>query len=102
MGRVLVGGHRLPKILAGRFYHPLSSEETCNYYNSDFSTFAPEYKQFLSDFFLAQIDSFEGGAGWTMWTMKTEEHCAPEWDFIFLLEEGILPQDLCNRPTFCS
>ena len=42
---------------------PQSSEETCNYYNSDFSTFTPEYKQFLADFFLAQIDSFEAGAG---------------------------------------
>lgn len=81
---------------------PQSSEEACNYYNSDFSTFAAEYKQFLTNFFLAQLDSFEAGAGWTMWTMKTEEHCAPEWDFLFLLEQGILPQDLCNRPTFCS
>jgi len=93
------------KYLQGGFITPYvppqSSEETCNYYNSNFSTFAPEYKQFLADFFLAQIDSFEAGGGWTMWTMKTEEHCAPEWDFIFLLEQAILPQDLCNRPTYC-
>jgi len=94
------------KYLQGGFVTPYvppqSSEETCNYYNSDFSTFAAEYKQFLTNFFLAQLDSFEAGAGWTMWTMKTEENCAPEWDFLFLLEQGILPQDLCNRPTFCS
>ena len=28
--------------------------------------------------------------------------CAPEWDFLFLLEQGILPQDLCARETYCN
>jgi len=86
-------------------YDPSSSEATCRYYNSDFSTFPPEYKEFLSSYFLAQIDSFEAGTngvGWFMWTMKTEDHCAPEWDFIFLLDNGIIPEDLCTRPTYCN
>jgi len=85
-------------------YDPQSSDKTCEYYNSDFSTFAPEYKQFLKDYFLAQIDSFESGPngiGWTMWTMKTEDSCAPEWDFLFLLEHGILPSNLCDRDSYC-
>ena len=38
------------------------SEGVCNYYNHDFSTFAPEYKEFLKNFFLAQIDGFEYAA----------------------------------------
>jgi hypothetical protein len=28
--------------------------------------------------------------------------CAPEWDFLFLLEQGILPQDLCARESYCT
>jgi len=73
----------------------------CEYYNSDFSTYAPDYKDFLKKFFLAQIDSFEAGAGWFFWTGKTEENCAPEWDYLFLLENGIVPEDLCSRDTYC-
>ena len=33
-----------------------------------------------------------------MWTGKTENNSGPEWDFIFLTENGIIPEDLCNRP----
>ena len=32
-----------------------------SYYNSDFSTYSEQYKDFLKQFFLAQIDSFETG-----------------------------------------
>ena len=28
--------------------------------------------------------------------------CAPEWDFLFLLEQGLLPQDLCARESYCT
>ena len=42
------------------------------------------------------------GAGWMMWTMKTEDQCAPEWDFIMLLEKGVIPANLCERETYCS
>jgi len=87
-------------------YDPVqSSDETCSYYNSDFSTYPQDYKDFLSNFFLAQIDSYEAGEngiGWMMWTAKTENNCAPEWDFIFLWENGILPADLCNREHYCQ
>jgi hypothetical protein len=44
-----------------------SAESACKYYNSDFTTYSQEYKDFLKNFFLAQIDSFEygkTGAGW--------------------------------------
>ena len=42
------------------------------------------------------------GIGWFFWTAKTEENCAPEWDFLFLLEQGIAPADLCQRDRYCS
>jgi len=75
------------------------------YYNSDFSTFAPEYKDFLKNYFLSQIDGYEygfTGAGWFFWTAKTENNCAPEWDYLFLLANGIVPQDLCTRNKYCQ
>jgi len=97
------------KYLDGGFHTPYEppsvSEQACAYYNSDWVTYSDAYKEFLGQYFLAQIDAFEYGAngvGWFMWTMKTENNCAPEWDFIFLLEHGIIPADLCNREKFCS
>ena len=54
---------------------------------------------------MAQIDGYEkgdNGRGWFMWTGKTESNSGPEWDFIFLTENGIIPEDLCNRPTYCN
>ena len=74
-------------------------------YNSDFSTYQEPYKEFLRNFMLAQMDSYErgeNGAGWFFWTAKTEDNCAPEWDFLFLVENGIAPQNLCERHTFCQ
>ena len=82
-----------------------ASPETCAYYNSDFGTFAEDYKEFLKNFFLAQIDGFEKGdrgVGWYFWTAKTENNCAPEWDFLFLVQNGIIPQDLCSRQSYCK
>ena len=43
------------------------------YYNGDFPNYAPDHVDFLKNFFLAQIDSYEtgpSGIGWFMWTMK--------------------------------
>ena len=42
------------------------------------------------------------GIGWFFWTAKTEENCAPEWDFLFLLEQGIAPANLCERQRYCN
>ena len=36
------------------------------------------------------------------WTAKTENNCAPEWDYLYLLQNGIVPQNLCQRDTFCQ
>ena len=76
-------------------------------YNGDFPNYPEDQVQFLRDFFLAQIDSYESGPsaiGWFMWTMKVEgEHEAgPEWDFLYLWRNGVIPSDLCSRDHFCS
>merc|ERR1711915_154368 len=96
--KYLTGGYRTP-------YDPQASDTACQYYNSNWSTYSDQYKKFLQQYFLAQIDSYEygeNGAGWFMWTMKTENNCAPEWDFLFLLENQVIPSNLCERETFCS
>ena len=75
-------------------------------YNGDFPNYAPDHIDFLKNFFLAQIDSYEtgpSGVGWFMWTMKVEgEHEAgPEWDFLYLWRNGVIPYDLCSRKSYC-
>ncbi len=81
---------------------PYASEETCAIYNSDWSSYTDEYKEFLRQFMLAQMDSAElGGNGFFFWTAKTENNCAPEWDYLFLLDNGIVPANLCERETYC-
>jgi len=97
--KYLDGGYAEP------YVPPNSSEETCAYYNDNWATYPDEYKDFLKSYFLAQIDGYEkgdNGKGWFMWTGKTENNSGPEWDFIFLTENGIIPEDLCNRPTYCN
>jgi len=97
--KYLVDGYHVP-------YHPphCEFEDICSFYNAGFDYFPAEHKDFLKSYFLAQTDCFEygaNGAGWFFWTMKTEDQCAPEWDFIFLLEKGIIPNDLCNKGHHC-
>lgn len=97
--KYLDGGYAEP------YVPPNASPETCAYYNDDWSTYQDDYKEFLKSYFLAQIDGYEkkpNGHGWYFWTGKTENNCGPEWDFIFLIQQGVIPQDLCNRPTYCN
>jgi len=96
--KYLDGGYAEPYI------PPFASEESCAYYNDNWATYPDEYKEFLKSYFLAQIDGYEkgeNGHGWYFWTAKTENNCGPEWDFIFLIENGIIPENLCNRETYC-
>ena len=96
--KYIQGGYNDPYIA------PYASEDTCKYYNSDFSNFTSEYKNFLQNYFLSQIEPYQnyGGIGWFFWTAKTLDNCAPEWDFIFLIENGIIPFDLCVKTNFCG
>jgi len=98
--KYLNGGYMTP-------YNPGTADDTCRYYNGDFPNYDPTHVDFLKNFFLAQIDSYEtgpSGVGWFMWTMKVEgEHEAgPEWDFLYLWRNGVIPADLCTRPSYCS
>ena len=98
--KYLQGGYVTP-------YDPFNPPEICNTYNGDFPNYGPAHVDFLKSFFLAQIDSYESGpsgVGWFMWTMKVEgEHEAgPEWDFLYLWRNGVIPSDLCSRDHYCT
>jgi len=98
--KYLQGGYVTP-------YVPGTNEETCRYYNGDFPNYADDHVDFLQKFFRAQIDAYEtgpSGVGWFMWTMKVEgEHEAgPEWDFLYLWRNGVIPQNLCDRTRYCD
>ena len=96
--KYIQGGYNDPYIPA------YASEETCKYYDSNFFNYTDEYKEFLQKYFLSQIEPYQnyGGIGWFFWTGKTLNNCAPEWDFLFLVENSILPLDLCAKTNFCA
>ena len=48
------------------------------------------------------MDAYEQGDGYFFWTAKTEDNCAPEWDYLFLLQNGIAPPNLCERDVYCT
>ena len=52
---------KIYNIICGLWEMPSTSVSYFSYYNSDFSTYSQQYKDFLKQFFLAQIDSFESG-----------------------------------------
>lgn len=99
--KYIQGGYNDPYIPA------YASEETCKYYNSNFSTYTDDYKNFLQLYFLSQIEPYQNyehskeAKGWFFWTGKTLDNCAPEWDFLFLIENNIISSDLCSRTNFC-
>jgi hypothetical protein len=45
------------------------------YYNNDWNTYPEEYRQFLGQFFLAQIDGFE--AGTMLFSITFGDNCSP-------------------------
>ena len=74
----------------------------CQFYNSEFTSFSEDYKNFLRNYMRFQMEAYETGLGWFFWTAKTENHSAPEWDYLFLLKSGIAPQNLIETPKFCT
>jgi len=76
---------------------------SCASKTGDGSAFSSSYKQFLRQMYEAQTSAFEsGGAGWIMWTWKTEQ--AADWSYQAGLNGGWIPQDPTNRqyPNICS
>ncbi|KAG0292942.1 hypothetical protein BGZ96_003471 [Linnemannia gamsii] len=76
-----------------------SPDSTCDGKN-DALTYTDEYKTFLKQFFLAQIEAYEQGAGWFYWNFKTETN--PLWSYFDGVEGGWLPEDANRGPGYCA
>jgi glucan 1,3-beta-glucosidase len=62
------------------------------------STFSQDYKNFLRQYWEAQVITYEKAGGWIQWTWKAE--IADEWTYQAGLKNGWIPQnpnDLQNR-----
>ncbi|OAK96905.1 glycoside hydrolase [Phaeosphaeriaceae sp. SRC1lsM3a] len=71
----------------------------CDKANEDPSKYSAEYKKWLYQFAIAQMDAFEAGWGWFYWTWETEK--ATQWSYRRGLEAGILPKDAGGRDWTC-
>ncbi|CAO2647493.1 Nn.00g084150.m01.CDS01 [Neocucurbitaria sp. VM-36] len=78
---------------------PESSKCSCDPANADPSSYSADYKKWLYQFAIAQMDSFEAGWGWFYWTWETEK--ATQWSYRRGLAAGILPQKAYDRDWKC-
>ncbi|OAL44660.1 glycoside hydrolase [Pyrenochaeta sp. DS3sAY3a] len=78
---------------------PATGKCSCDPTNADPASYAPEYKKWLYQFAIAQMDSFEAGWGWFYWTWETEK--ATQWSYRRGLAAGILPKKAYERDWTC-
>ncbi|KAF2825513.1 glycoside hydrolase [Ophiobolus disseminans] len=79
---------------------PLKSNQcSCSKANGDPSGYSEQYKKWLYQFAIAQMDSFEAGWGWFYWTWETER--ATQWSYRRGIEAGILPKKAYDRDWKC-
>lgn len=77
---------------------------SCSGLSGAASSFSSSYKQFLRQYYEAQISSYESaGQGWIFWTWKTQAGTGEEWSYFVLLQEGVFPWDPTDReyPNIC-
>ncbi|KAF2151896.1 glycoside hydrolase family 5 protein [Myriangium duriaei CBS 260.36] len=72
----------------------------CDGANASPSAYSAAYKQWLLQFAVAQMESFEYGWGWFYWTWKTES--AAQWSYKDGLAAGILPGKVWERDFKCA
>jgi len=79
---------------------PLKSAAcSCAKANADPADYSADYKKFLLQFGVAQMDAFEAGWGWFYWTWETEK--ATQWSYRRGREAGILPDKAYQRDWKC-
>jgi glucan 1,3-beta-glucosidase len=72
---------------------------SCTKANEEPGNYSDEYKKWLYEFAIAQMDSFEAGWGWFYWTWETER--ASQWSYRRGIEAGILPKTAYDRDWTC-
>ncbi|KAJ4377549.1 hypothetical protein N0V83_000374 [Neocucurbitaria cava] len=78
---------------------PEEGKCSCDPANADPSSYASDYKKWLYQFAIAQMDAFEAGWGWFYWTWETEK--ATQWSYRKGLAAGILPAKAYDRDWKC-
>ncbi|CAD6577712.1 MAG: hypothetical protein CYPHOPRED_000306 [Cyphobasidiales sp. Tagirdzhanova-0007] len=68
---------------------------SCKGLTGNGSFFSTEYKSFMRQYWEAQVDSWEAGSGWIMWTWKTET--ADELSYSKGVQYGWIPKDPTER-----
>lgn len=94
-GRFL--GHRYDGTFPGS-----TRRNSCKGRTGNAKQFSEGFKANLKKNFAAQADAYSAGAGWIMWTWKTEHHNADEWSYRAGVRQGWIPRDPTNLDFRCS
>lgn len=90
-------GARLDGKFPGSKYHA-----SCRGKSGNSKNWSDEYKDQLRRSFDAQSSSYEGGAGWIMWTWRTEHHNADDWSYRAGVRGGWIPRDPTDHRYPCK
>ncbi|GAK66245.1 glycoside hydrolase [Moesziomyces antarcticus] len=83
----------------GTFTGSKGKINSCGPKTGDASGFSDNYKRLLGTMWESQVDSYEAGIGWLMWTWKTEPKAAEDWSYQKGLQYGWIPKDPTKRPN---
>ncbi|GAC74378.1 hypothetical protein PANT_11c00030 [Moesziomyces antarcticus T-34] len=83
----------------GTFTGSKGKINSCGPKTGDASAFSDNYKRLLGTMWESQVDSYEAGIGWLMWTWKTEPKAAEDWSYQKGLQYGWIPKDPTKRPN---
>ncbi|KAH8826615.1 glycoside hydrolase family 5 protein [Flagelloscypha sp. PMI_526] len=86
----------------GKWYQDNQVHGSCDNMTGPYVNYSQEYRDFLRQYWEAQVTLGERIAGWVYWTWKTEE--ADEWSYQKGLEGGWIPRNPDDRkyPNVCS
>ncbi|KAG2156585.1 glycoside hydrolase family 5 protein [Suillus bovinus] len=75
---------------------------SCTGKTGNATTFSADYKQFMRQYWEAQVISYEKGSGWIQWTWKAED--ADDWSYQAGLQYGWIPQNPTDLeyPNICD
>lgn len=75
---------------------------SCTGKTGNATSFSSDYKQFMRQYWEAQVISYEKGSGWIQWTWKAEN--ADDWSYQAGLKYGWIPQDPTDLeyPNICD
>jgi aryl-phospho-beta-D-glucosidase BglC (GH1 family) len=75
---------------------------SCTGKTGNATSFSSDYKNFMRQYWEAQVITYEKGDGWIQWTWKAED--ADDWTYQAGLQYGWIPQDPTDLeyPNICD